>query len=179
MSFLVTVAHLLLRRGAEHGQRQQRFRGCESALLAMHWGEWSGVMAVRECGEMARLGWPFMGELGLVVDAVQGWGWGVGELAIGAELVQVRRSAVANGERVRWCSSLTPGRGGVARRALAVVWRGCTQGVGCAAVLGSPRAGAEGRGGVSSRAWRRVAASSASSTERSRTAAREIGRAHV
>ena len=83
----VTVAHLLLRRGAEHGQRQQRFRGCESALLAMHWGEWSGVMAVRECGEMARLGWPFMGELGLVVDAVQGWGWGVGELAIGAEPV--------------------------------------------------------------------------------------------
>ena len=39
----VTVAHLLLRRGAEHGQRQQRFRGCESALLAVLWSEWSGV----------------------------------------------------------------------------------------------------------------------------------------
>ena len=78
----VTVAHLLLRRRAEHGQGQQRFCGGESALLAMRWGEWSGVMAVRECGEMARLGWPFMGELGLVVDAVQEWGWGVGEHAI-------------------------------------------------------------------------------------------------
>ena len=56
---------------------------------------------------MARHGWPFMGELGLVVDAVQGWGWGVGELAIGAEPVQVRRSAVANEERVRRCCPLT------------------------------------------------------------------------
>jgi hypothetical protein len=65
------------------------------------------VVAVRECGEMARHGWPFMGELGLVVDAVQGWGWGVGELAIGAEPVQVRRSAVANEERVRRCCPLT------------------------------------------------------------------------
>ena len=66
------------------------------------------------------------------------------------------------------------GRGGVARRALAVAWRGCMQRVGCAAVLGSLRAGAERRGGVSSRAWRRVAASSASSAERPRTAARGV-----
>ena len=87
-SSAVIDAHLLLRRGAEHGQGQKRFRGCESALLAVYWGEWTGVVAVRWCGEVVRLGWPFIGELGLVVDAVQGWGWGVGERGIGGATPQ-------------------------------------------------------------------------------------------
>ena len=103
----VTVAHLLLRRCAEHGQRQQRFRGCVSALLAVHWSEWSGVVVAREGGEMARLGGLFMGEHGLVVDVAQGRSWGVGELAIGGVSARVRSDAVANGEWARRCSSLT------------------------------------------------------------------------
>jgi hypothetical protein len=128
-------------------------------------------VVAREGGEMARLGGLFMGEHGLVVDVAQGRSWGVGELAIGGVSARVRSDAVANGEWARRCSSLT----------MAVVASHACSGRGVARVHAKGREVLRrsgrfeqvqrGEGDALGAAWRRVAASSAPSTGRPRTAA--------